>query len=125
MQASDISLLRNKCDGHFPWHTVRGGSWDGNAVESGSLLSTIPSSESCELAWVEVFPSFYDFGSCWLGEDYGLSSTLWQLFEGCLVAVVAFVLTDDHDIRLRDIAQTGDTGVYRLLRDRELGMENA
>lgn len=125
MQASDVSLLRNKCNGYFSWHTVWGGSWDGDAVESGSLLGTIPFWESRELAWVEVLPSFYDFGSCWLGEDYGLSSTFWQLFEGCLVAMVAFILADDHNIRFGDIAQRGDTGVCLLLRYRELGMDDA
>lgn len=124
MQASDVSLLRNKCDGHFSWHTVWGESWDGDAVDGGTVLGTLPLWESCELAWVEVLPSFNDFGSCWLGEDYGLPSTLGQLLEGCLVAVVAFVLADDHDIRLRDIAQRGDARVCLLLRNREFRMED-
>lgn len=40
------------------------------------------------------------------------------------MAVVAFVLADDHDIRFRDIAQRGDAGVCLLLRSRELRMED-
>ena len=125
MKAGDVSLLRNKGDGDFSWRTVRSGGWDWDPVDRrGLVLGILPLRKSCKLACVEVLPSFDDLGSYWLSENDRLSSTLRQLCEGCLVAVVALVLADNHNIRLGKVAQRRNTGLYLMLGDREHGVED-